>query len=304
VRTIGGGIVRYVDVRLLPCPEDPSRIGECEGPGRIDIIWQERVVESFEVGAGDAILVADDAEVAPDQELAVADPWARSLRAAIPLGVEAVVRWSEPVEILIDEGTGLTRRRFTRGPVTLTLAAREQALMTRTVERDVTPLVETGAIVRRGDLLASLPRYRALRELVVGIDTLRAWLDVRPLDHEPRALVAPCDATVVELDETSIVLRAPSERVLTLPRPPRAVMLVVVGDNVRAGDPLSDGERDHRELFDVWGAARFSGHLLEELELICGRRVPRVYWALVLRAMLAGGELRGVAARARRARAT
>lgn len=184
--------MRYVDVRLLPCPEAPERAGQCEGPALIEILWQGRVVESFELRAGDELAVVDGAEVAPDTELLANDPWSRSVRAAIPPGVDAVARWSEPIEEVMDEVTGLTRSHFARGPVTLWLAAGGEVLATHTFERDVFPRIEHGATVRRGDRLATVPRYRTHRELEAGIETIRAWLDTRPLESEPRAIIAPC----------------------------------------------------------------------------------------------------------------
>jgi hypothetical protein len=75
--------------------------------------------------------------------------------------------------------------------------------------------------------------------------------------------------------------------------------MVLVGDTVRAGDPVTSGERDHRALLHAWGPNRLSEHLLGELELVCGARVPRAYWALAVRAMLRERELRGIDAIAR-----
>ncbi len=46
--------------------------------------------------------------------------------------------------------------------------------------------------------------------------------------------------------------------------------------------------------------------MIDELSLMFGDKVPRVYWCLALRAMLQDGRLRGIGAiaRARRSRAT
>lgn len=280
------------------------RVGQCEGPGRIDILWHERVVESFELRGGEELAVADGAEIAPDTELLAGNPWLRLLRAALPANVEASVHWSEPIDALTDDITGVTRLRFKQRPVTLTLHSRDGTapLATHIVQHDVVPLVQTGAIVRRGDCLALMSRHRTIRERTASIDTLRAWLDARPLDHEHRAIVAPCDATVIDIGRRMIVLRSKAGRTLGLRRRPHAIVLVAVGDTVHAGDPLTNGERNHHALLHAWGAERFSEHLLDELELLCGRSVPRVYWALVLRAMVAEPRLRGIGALAREAR--
>jgi hypothetical protein len=107
---------------------------------------------------------------------------------------------------------------------------------------------------------------------------------------------------VIDIGRRMVVLRSEAGRVLGLRRPSRAHVLVAVGDKVQAGDRLTDGERNHHALLHAWGADRFSEHLLDELELLCGRSVPRVYWALVVRAMLAEPQLRGIGALARAAR--
>jgi hypothetical protein len=61
------------------------------------------------------------------------------------------------------------------------------------------------------------------------------------------------------------------------------------GDEVQAGDALEAGARSHHRLPRVWGPERLGLHMLEELEIETARHaltVPRVYWALVVRAML------------------
>lgn len=307
MRTIGGGTVRYVDVRLLPCPEDPARVGQCEGAGRLDLMWHDRVVDSVALRAGDELLVGDGAEVEPGTEL-VARDWLRSLRAAVPAGVDAVVQWSEPLEPC-QSWNGDAELRFARGvePMTLALVVHGEPLVRRALDRSATPVVDTGATVRRGDRIARLAEPRRGRELVADISTVRAFLDGHRLPGESVAQVAPCDATVRALGPRSIVLEGDDGRVLHLRLPPRAHVLVSVGDTVLAGDPLTGGERDHRALLHAWGEHRLSEHILDELRLICGDAVPRVYWALALRAMIrrdpAGHpRLRGIGAIARELR--
>src|SRR5262249_44404622 len=136
-----------------------------------------------------------------------------------------------------------------------------------------------------------------------GIETLRAILDVRQLDRQPTALVAPYDATVMDIGQRWIVLRTSDDRTLRLRRQPRAHVLIHVGDAVEAGERLTDGERNHHALLHAWGEDRLGEHLLDELVLILGDSVPRAYLGLVLRAMLRGGQLRGIAALAQMRRA-
>jgi hypothetical protein len=291
MHTIGGGTVTYVGVQLLPCPDEPTHVGQVIGPARLDLIWQDRVVESFALRGGDELLVADGAEVAPGTALVVRDDWQRALRAAIPDGVEAVVRWSEPLVETVDEVTGMRRVGFAGDhPITVELLV------------DGAPIAT--ATLRRGDRLAWLWRARKLRDLDTGIETVQAFLDVRRLGGEPTALVAPRDATVVDIGQRWLVLRTPDGRLLRLRRQPRTHMLVAIGDTVIAGDPLTGGERNHHALLHAWGEHRLAEHVMDELSLMFGNKVPRLYWSLALRAMLHGGKLCGIGAlaRARRAR--
>jgi DNA-directed RNA polymerase subunit beta' len=299
--TLGGGIVRYVDVRLLPCPDEPARVGQVVGPARIDILGHGRTTESFALQFGDELLVPDGTQVAAGTDLVVRGHGTRSLRAAIPTGVEAVVRWSTRIMRTRDDGAVWTRLRFARGvqPVTLELLVDEVSTLTVEIDRDAVPIVETGAVVRRGDRLAwrfDEPRTRWAWGRA-GIETLRAILDVRRLDRQPTALVAPCDATVIDIGQRWIVLRTTSERTLRLRRQPQTHVLVHVGDAVEAGEPLTPGERNHRALLHAWGEDRLAEHLRSELVHILGDSIPRAYLGLVLRAMLRGGQLRGIAGR-------
>jgi len=304
MHTIGGGTVTYVGVQLLPCPDEPTHVGQVIGPARLDLTWQDRVVESFALRGGDELLVADGAEVAPGTALIVRNDWQRALRAAIPEGVEAVVRWSEPLVEAVDEVTGMSRAGFAGDhPITVELLVDGAPIATATLQHG-SPIALPGAVVRRGDRLAWLWRARKMRDFDTGIETVQAFLDARRLRGEPTALVAPRDATVIDIGPRWIVLRTPDGRLLRLRRPPRTHMLVAIGDTVVAGDPLTGGERNHHALLHAWGEHRLAEHVMDELSLIFGNKVPRVYWSLALRAMLHGGKLRGIRAlaRARRAR--
>jgi len=303
MQTIGGGSVKYVGVQLLPCPDDPTCVGQVVGPARLDVLWRGRAVETIALCAGDELLVADGAEVTPGTELVARANWQRALRAAIPDGIEAVVRWSEPLIETADAITGMPRVAFPAGrAVTLELLADGAPIATTTM-RHVSPIALPGAVVRRGDRLAWILQARQMRDLHAGIETLRAILDARRLDGEPTALVAPRDATVIDIGRRWIVLRTNDDRVLRLRLPPRAHVTVGVDDTVLAGDPLTGGERNHRALLHAWGEHRLGEHIIDELSLLSGGEVPRAYWALAMRAMLQGGKLRGIAALARVRRA-
>lgn len=218
MRTIAGGIVKYVGVQLLPCPVQ-RYVGQVVAPARLDMLWNGRVVERIALCAGDALLVADGAQIEP--------------------------------------GTDVIERPFDA-------------------------------------------------RIIPDLDFARALLDARPASHEGRALLAPCDATVSAVDPAWIALRTDDARELRLRRPRRryTYATVEVGERVCAGDALTDGERHHRALLHAWGAQRLGDHLLDELTDVFGDAVPRVYLALAVRAMMQGGQLRGIGALARERRAT
>jgi hypothetical protein len=160
-------------------------------------------------------------------------------------------------------------------------------LATYELDRSGTPLVEAGAIVRRGDRLASVLRCPRGRDLQVGFEALRALLDARSVDGW-MALVAPCDGVVESIEPRFVTLRTDDGRLRRLRIPIRrgSHVLVLAGDALRAGDPITNGERSHHALLHAWGEDRFAEHLIDELVQICGLAVPRVYWALAVRAML------------------
>lgn len=114
MQTISGGTVHYIDVDLLPYPDDPRAAGQCSGPGTLALLWNGRVVEAFAVTPRDVMLVADGDVVAPGTELFARHFGTRWLRAAIPHGSEVIAVWSERLDEEDDPDTGLKRWRFRR----------------------------------------------------------------------------------------------------------------------------------------------------------------------------------------------
>jgi hypothetical protein len=300
MQTIAGGIVKYVDVQLLPCPEAPHHVGQVVAPARLDMLWHGRVVERIALRAGDELIVADGAHVAPDTEVIACAPYRRAIRAAIPNGVAATVRWSvAPIDV-IDPITDLPALRLPAGrDVQLALVVDGAPIAAATLH-DIQPFVRDGAVVRRGDRLAWTWASRDPRELWAGLATVRALLDARRLPRANPAVIAPCAATVIAIDRAWIDLRTDDDRALRIRLPRRARALVEVGERVSAGDPLTYGERNHRALLHAWGAHRLGDHLLDELAMVLGdAAVPRAYLALAVRAMLQRGSLHGIAELAR-----
>lgn len=121
-----------------------------------------------------------------------------------------------------------------------------------------------------------------------GIDAMRRFLDAKT-PHPGVALSAPCAATVEAVEADALRLRAADGAVVRVRRG-RERVSVRVGDVVHAGEPLTYGDRSHHRLLRVWGEDRLAEHMIHELEVECALRgvdVPRAYWALVVRAMLA-----------------
>jgi DNA-directed RNA polymerase subunit beta' len=295
MQTIGGGTVKYVGIASVPCPDAPNALGECVRDGVLEVWSHGRVTETFALAAGDQLLVADSATVDAGTVLAPPAPWERALRADLPADVEAIVAWSEEA---LDAPADAhdTRARFASGshPVRLVLRDRAgQALATHDLDRATIPAVASGATVRCGDRLAWIPTTCRI-DSIGGLGELIAFLEARPIGSS-RAVIAPCDGTIEALDKATATLRARDGRILRLRLPCGRHVSVRVGDQLRAGGLVIHGERSHHALLHAWGEARLADHIVGELELEAARRglaVPRVYWALAVRAMLGSRRIR------------
>jgi DNA-directed RNA polymerase subunit beta' len=286
METIGGGTVKYKRITAVPCPDTPTALGACVRDGVLEVWSRGRLTETIAVAAGDLLLVADHATVEPGTALLQSEPWQRVLRAELPADVEATAAWGAPVLT----GAPDEALRFAPGARTIRLELRDRegrVLVTHELDRAATPMVATGATVRRGDRLASIPGCGRI-DRIGGIAELVAFLEARTLERG-RAVIAPCDGTITALDPTMATLRARDGRILQLRLRRGHHVAVRVGDDVLAGDMILFGERSHHALLHAWGEARLAAHMIGELEIEAARRglaVPRVYWALAVRAML------------------
>lgn len=291
MRTIGGGTVRHVGLAWIECPDEPGIVGECTKGGVVEVLWNGMPMETFDVRPGDQILVPDGATAVAGAWLFRHGGWSRRLRADIPAGVRAVVHWSEPLGGgPVDELTGLSRARFGEGEGDVGLALVLDGGLTKvSVPRDATPVVQEGEVVVRGQTLARLSFPRS-REQLSGVSALRDFLDARVDPRRHTRALAPCDGRVEEIERKHVVIRAADGTRCVVRRGRSPTLLVREGAEVRAGDALDAGERDHHALLRIWGEARLAEHLVEELEVEMARRslaVPRAYVALVVRSMLA-----------------
>lgn len=296
MRSLGGGCVRYAGVRWIVCPERPEVVGQCTAHGTIELLSEGNVIERFAALPGDILLVAEGATILAETTVLESGAVARGVRADLPDGVEAQVRWCEPVSaMVVDEVTGLSRFAFSpgQGSVKVDLVDAEgRTLGTTDVPRHARPVAVDGERVRRGTLLATL--FGPLRRENVrlgGIDALRDFLDLRVYRALGIATTAPFDGSVEGVEPTVIRLRSSDGTLRRIRRRrPDHALLVREGEEVRAGDALEDGQRSHPRLLRAWGEERLAAHLIEELELESARRslgVPRTSWTLVVRAMLA-----------------
>ena len=111
MQTIGGGVVRFVDLAWIECPENPG-VAECTRGGAIEILWNGRVMETFDVHVGDELRVDDGSTVSAGTWL-YARTWVKNVRADIPSGHRAIVRWNDaPYVRTADPVTGLERMAF------------------------------------------------------------------------------------------------------------------------------------------------------------------------------------------------
>lgn len=294
MKSLAGGIVRYADVAWIECPERPDVVGQCTARGVVEVLSEGSVIERFDASPGDMLLVADGAAIRPGTVVIDGSAFGRAVRADVPRGVEAVVRWGEPMSSTLDEVTGLSRHAFSpgEGDVRLDLVDGEgRAIATTKVPRRARPIVADGDRVRRGSVLATIVTpYLQPTIRFAGIEALRELLDLRV--HRPlgTATTSPFDGRVERIEPTAFLLRAADGRLRCVRRRKRDhALLVREGAEVRAGDSLESGQRSHAQLLRAWGEERLAAHMMEELEIETARRslaIPRTSWALVVRAML------------------
>ena len=214
METIGGGIVRFVGVELLPCPEDPRFVGQCVRGGVVEVWLRGRADERFAVDAGDVLLVADGDEVAPET-LLVSRPYERAIRANLPAGGEALARWGEALREGVDEVTGLSNLAFAPGASPMRVELRDviddRCLAVHEVARDrARPAVADGAVVRRGDRLAVVMMRSTVTRMCRAFPALRALLDVRPIHGDTLCLWRRPSPLTVKVAASSQITRSAS----------------------------------------------------------------------------------------------
>lgn len=296
MKSLGGGLVRYAGMTWIECPERPDAVGQCTAPGTIEILSGGGVVERFDALPGDTILVQEGATIRPETVVIESGALARGVRADLPHGVEAVVRWCEPVSsTMLDEVTGLSHLVFSPGQedVEVDLVDDDGRTVVRMdVPRHARPIAVDGDRVHRGSLLATVLRPSPCETIRLGgVEALREFLDLRVYRPLGTATTSPLVGRVERIDKTAISLRTADGRLHRIRRRNGDHSLVVrEGEEVRAGDSLESGQRSHHRLLRAWGEERLAAHMIEELEIETARRglpIPRTAWTLVVRSMLA-----------------
>ncbi len=284
--------VRYVGVRWLPSPERDDAVGECMAQrGKLELWRDGNLVDTIEVGRGDYLLVADGAVSKLGAALVERARWQASVRADVPASGSAIVAFGEAAVLRLDEVTGLERSAFGpgEGDVPVELIGSEDVVVSRVfVPRAARLEVADGATVRRGEVLAVFFPTRS-RVAIGDLGSLRDFLNGR-VCFGSAAAVAPRDGVVGEVSPNAFVLRDAKGKIWKLRRRPKSQVIVGTGDVVSAGDPLEEGQRSHHRLLHAWGPTRLATHMVDELDTEFtrrGLRVPRVYFALLVRTMLA-----------------
>lgn len=295
MESFGGGTIHFVGIASVD-----TRATECVclTRGVVEVLWGDKLMETFATRPGDVLLVRDGATVTAGARLFERDMWLDRVHAPLPADAVGLARWSEATVALCDEVTGLTRPAFAAVPrsdipapdVRLDVVdERGGVLWTCFVPRRAYPAVADNDRVARGDLVARVPRVERPDEFLGGVERLRSFLQAQLGWRGGVAAIAPCDGRVENVAAGCIVLAHGDARVTVRVRK-GAMMNVRAGDGVRAGDALTAGERSHHALLRAWGEERLARHLLDELVRESARRGARIapaYWSIAIRSMLA-----------------
>ncbi len=229
---------------------------------------------------GDGVAVTDGCVVEAGAALYRRDRTTITYAAEIAEGAEATVcfrdldPWRTVVERL-DPVTFTLQRRVRLAPFEspwktprprIELRCEGAVVQSFALEHGADLLVHDGDTVRRGDLLARLEPALPARGDARGNRGTRliALLEARRPD-EPAA-VAPCSGVVARVDAQHLAIDDGAHTV-TVERPRRAhAARVRAGEFVYAGEALTDGERDLRDLAMALGREAFTAHLADEIE--------------------------------------
>lgn len=253
-------------------------------PIRVLVLDARGVVHEAWEGDGRQVVTVADGAAPP-----VVDPLTHGpFCALLPDGVEATVELEGfsvgPPYVEVDEATCLTRTARALHRV----RGVDPAIHLRwpggglEIPADlIEPRVYGGDRVRDGDALGITVRPRASN--VASRRRLHDLLRSSPPDTP--AVVARADGRVLGVEGDVMQVEGPEGEITTYSLGGRFAC-VYEGDAVTRGDALTEGSRDHRELFEIWGPERFLAHLHEELREVLGPQLTEGQLAQLARGVV------------------
>lgn len=301
------GRVRVRHHALALAPTSHSELVVCGRGGWIVVEDDAGRTETHGVRPYDVVSAADGSSVAAGHCVLRRHRHREVLVACVPEGERATVRLrhatvGDTLREELDASTGSLLRFVTRSPWSRgATPAIELVPHTENAFPSITLPLPDGAELRcaegdevtRGDVLAWSGRFEPAGVPILGGDeALRALLDGAIPHGTPRAVVAPVSGQITLRDLPRNTLGIAHDDQRTVVRRPRRAhdLLVFEGMWVNAGDPLTDGAIDHRDLARALGVADFVAHVREEMQelfALQGIEVPDTMCELVAASLVA-----------------
>ncbi|MBZ0116711.1 MAG: hypothetical protein K8H88_06945, partial [Sandaracinaceae bacterium] len=251
-------IVRYSGARFVETNDGQLA---CVRPGVAELSAREgRVVARLRVGLGDRVTVVDGGVLPARGGLF---GWCGSLVADLPPDVKARAQVpggqrAERIVLVLEDGS-----------------TRVVALPCTSME-----VVEDGAVVSRGDVLAHVDGGRATKWS--WPEPFARRLDAREPPLDRRAVLVKVSGTIEEVG-ARVGIRTEDGEIVWHRRGSRGA---VRKERVERGDPLGGGERSHRDLLRLFGRRFIAQHMIDEIDLPMATLVERRHLELVVWAML------------------
>ncbi|MBP8130877.1 MAG: DNA-directed RNA polymerase subunit beta' [Candidatus Hydrogenedentes bacterium] len=297
VKAVEGGTVEYRSVRTAVNREN-NRVVVNRG-GEIGILDQDgKELHRYAVPTGCILYVDDVQKARKGQVLYHWDPYNVSIMAEAS-GTVRLEGMVEGVTMRVETNpdTGLEERIITEHkqdlhPQITILGKEDEVLSFATVPQQTHVLVEDGAKVRAGDILAKTPRQISkTKDITGGLPRVAELFEARqPKDP---AVISHIDG-IVELGGTvkgmrrlKVVPPVGKERDYTIP--PGKHLNVQTGDRVYAGQRLTDGPVIPQDILEVQGEDALRRYLLDEVQQVYrlqGVRTNDKHIEVIIRQML------------------
>ena len=297
IKMIDSGIVEFRNVRTA-VNRDGHTVAVNRG-GEIGILSaDEKEVHRFAVPTGCVLHAQDNQKLRKGQLLFSWDPYNISI-VAEQSGVVNLEGMVEGVTMRVDinPDTGLEERVITEHkqdlhPQITILGKEGEVLAFATVPAETHVVVDQGAKVRAGDLLAKTPRkFSKTKDITGGLPRVAELFEARqPKDP---AVISHIDG-LVELGGASKGMRKvkvlpPVGRVREYTIPPGKHLNVQTGDRVYAGQRLTDGPVIPQDILEVQGEDALRRYLLDEVQQVYrlqGVRTNDKHIEVIIRQML------------------